>query len=100
MAGNKPLVCNGFIETKAFKHSKKRLKELLEWTDRDVDDRLEALIWAFQHDPDPEDVPLTRKIEGRHLWVARTDHPYLRVYMRPRTHVENECELIWIEEAD
>lgn len=100
MAGTRPLVCHGFIETKSFRHSKQRLKELLEWTDRDIDDRLEALIWAFQRDPDPTEAPLTRQIEGRNLWVARTDHPYLRVYLCPRDEVENECELRWIEEAD
>jgi hypothetical protein len=100
MAGTSALVCHGFLETDAFKQSKERLKQLLEWTDRDVDDRLEALIWAFQHDPDPQDVPLTRRIGQRNLWVARTDHPYLRVYMRPRQEVKDECELLWIEEVD
>ncbi len=100
MAGTNPLVCHGFLETDGFKHSKERLKQLLEWTDRDVDDRLEALIWAFQHDPDPDVAPLTSRVPNRQLWVARTDHPYLRVYMRPRLDVQNECELLWIEEAD
>jgi hypothetical protein len=100
MAGNKPLVCKGFLETKTFEQSKERLKLVLEWTDRQVEDRLEGLQWAFQHDPDPDDVPLTRKIKGRNLWVARTDHPYLRVYMRPRAEVQDECELMWIEEPD
>jgi hypothetical protein len=100
MAGNRPLVCRGFIESEGFTHSKERLKQLLEWTDRDVDDRLEALIWAFQHDPDPEEAPLTKRVGSRNLWVARTDHPHLRVYMRPRPDVEDECELMWIEEAD
>lgn len=100
MAGTRPLVCRGFIETKIYTQSKERLKQLLEWTDRDVDDRIEALIWAFQHDPDPEDAPLTRRVLNRNLWVARTDYPYLRVYLRPRSGVEDECELMWIEEAD
>ncbi len=100
MAGNKPLVCKGFIETKTFKQSKERVKLVLEWTDREVDDRLEALQWAFHHDAEPGVAPLTRRIEGRHLWVARTDHPYLRVYMRPRPEVQDECELMWIEEPD
>lgn len=100
MAGTRPLVCHGFLETDVFKKSKERLKQLLEWTDRDVDDRLDALVWAFQHDPDPDAAPLTRHVPGRNFWVARTDHPYLRVYLRPRGDVENECELLWIEEAD
>lgn len=100
MDGTKPLVCHGFIESEIFRKSKERLKQLLGWTDEDVDDRLAALIWAFQHDPDPEDAPLTRKVPNRNLWVARTDHPYLRVYLRARVDVQNECELMWVEEAD
>lgn len=100
MAGNSPLVCRGFIETESFKYGKERLKQVLEWTDRDVDDRLEGLIWAFQHDRDPDDIPLTKRVGERNLWVARTDHPYLRVYLRPRAEVQLECELLWIEEAD
>jgi hypothetical protein len=100
MAGSRPLVCHGFIETDLFEQAKERLKQLLEWTDRDIDDRLEALIWAFQHDPDPDDAPLTRKIPERNLWVARTDHPHLRIYLRPRPEVPDECELVWIEEGD
>jgi|SRR6266487_1313859 len=100
MAGTSALVCRGFIETETFTKSKERLKLVLEWTDRDIEERIEALQWAFQHDPLPDDAPLTRKVKGRNLWVARTDHPYLRVYMRPRPEVENECELLWIEESD
>jgi hypothetical protein len=100
MAGNKPLVCRGFIESKTFTQSKERLKQLLEWTEEDVEDRMAALTWAFQHDPDPDEAPLTRKIPNRDLWVARTDHPYLRVYLHPRPDVPDECELLWIEESD
>jgi hypothetical protein len=100
MAGTRPLVCHGFLETDIYKESKERVKQLLEWTDRDVDDRMEALVWAFQHDTEPDDAPLTKRIAGRNLWVARTDHPYLRVYLRPRSDVQDECELMWIEEAD
>src|SRR5439155_18752398 len=43
------------------------------------DERLASLIWAFQHDPDPDEVPLTRRVRDLNLWVARTDHPHLRV---------------------
>jgi hypothetical protein len=100
MAGTNALVCHGFIESEGYTKSKELLKQLLEWTDRDVDDRLDALIWAFQHDPDPDDAPLTRRVPNRNLWVARTDHPHLRVYLRPRVGVQNECELMWIEEAE
>ena len=45
---------------------------------------IEALIWAFQHNSDPNEAPLTKQISNRNLWVARTDHPHLRVYLRPR----------------
>lgn len=100
MAGSRPLICHGFIETDAFRHAKERLKVLMEWTDADIDDRLEALIWAFQHDPDPDNAPLTRRLPGRNVWVARTDFPYLRVYLQPRSDVTAECELLWIEEVD
>jgi hypothetical protein len=99
MAGtNQQITCLGFIETEGFARSKERLKQLLELTDRDVDDRIEALIWAFQR-ADPN-VPLASRIGNRNLWVARVDHPPLRVFMRPRPEVPNECELLWIEEAD
>ena len=100
MAGPNPLVCHGFIETETFARSKERLKQLLEWTDRDVDERLEALVWAFQHDRNRWEAPLTRQIPRRHLWVAVTDRPRLRVYLRPRRNVQDECELLWIEEVD
>lgn len=79
--------------------SRERLKQLLELTDRDIDDRLEALVWALRHNPDP-DVPVVAQVENRNLWVARTDYPHLRIYLRPRAEVEGECEWLWIEEAD
>jgi len=100
MAGTRQLVCHGFLETDVYRESKKRLKLVLEWTDRDVDDRIEALVWAFLHNPEPDAAPLAVQIPGRNLWVARTDHPHLRVYLRPRADVEHECELLWIEETD
>lgn len=98
MAGSSRLVCLGFIESEGFRQSKERLKQLLELTDRDVDERLQALIWGFQHD-DP-DIPLAERVGNRNLWVARTDLPSLRIYLRPRADVANECELMWIEEVD
>jgi hypothetical protein len=98
MAGTNRLVCLGFIESDGFAQSKERLKQLLELTDRDIDDRLEALIWAFQHD-DP-DIPVAERVGSRNLWVARTDFPKLRIFLRPRAGVANECELLWIEEVD
>jgi hypothetical protein len=100
MAGTRPPVCHGFIETETFKQSKERLKQILEWTDQDVEDRLEALMWAFQRDREPHEAPMTRRVGERNLWVAVTDHPYLTVYLRPRSEVQDECELLWIEEPD
>jgi hypothetical protein len=97
---SQPLICHGFIEGEGFKLSKKRLKELFEWTDEDIDVRLDSLIWAFQSDPHPDEAPLTRRSGDRNLWVARIDHPHLRVYLRPRVGVQDECELMWIEEVD
>jgi hypothetical protein len=37
---------------------------------------------------------------GNNLWVAVTERgtPLLRVYLRPRSGVPNECELLWIED--
>ena len=99
MAGIRPLVCHGFIETETFRQAKERLKSVAGLMDREIDDRLEALVWAFQHDPDPS-IPLARRIGERNLWVSRTDYPYLRVYLRPRAEVADECEWLWIEEPD
>ena len=96
MAGTSPLVCSGFIESDTFRQSKELLKQLLELTDRDIDDRLEGLIWALQRDS----ALLAERIPNRNLWVAVTDHPRLRIYLRPRADVADECELLWIEEAD
>lgn len=93
---NLPLLCRGFIETETFSKAKERLKQLLELTDRDVDDRLEALIWALQRD---EQGLVARRVGTRHLWAAVTDYPQLRLYLRPRAEVADECELLWIEET-
>lgn len=95
MAGTRPFACSGFVETETYRRSKELLKERLELTDRDVDDRLEALIWALRHDAEL----VAKRIPGRDLWVAVTDHPHLRIFLRPRTDVETECELLWIEEV-
>jgi hypothetical protein len=98
MAGTSPpLVCDGFIETETYERSKDLLRQRLELTDRQLDDRLEALIWALQRD---REGLVARRVPDRDLWVAVTDHPYLRIYLRPRAGVAGECELLWIEEVD
>jgi hypothetical protein len=96
MVGTSPLFCGSFIETATFAQSKDRLKQLLELTDEDVDHRLEGLMWALHRDA----ALIAVQIGTRNLWVAVTDHPYLRVYLRPRAEVPGECELLWIEESD
>jgi hypothetical protein len=93
-----PLVCRGFIETETFEQSKADLRRLHGLTDRDVDDRLEALIWALARGGDPA---LVQRIPTRRsLWVAVTPGgiPPLRIYLRPSDDAEGECDLLWIEE--
>ncbi len=96
MAGTSPLLCQGFIEGDGFERSKEHLKQLFDLSDRDVDDRLDALLWALRRSAGPN----VRRIPGRNLWVAVIPRgiPPLRVYLRPRPGVPTECELVWIEE--
>ncbi len=91
MGGTSGLVCRGFIETETYSKS----RQLLELSDRQIDDRLEALIWALTRDPDE-----ASRVGSRNLWVAVTPGgiPPLRIYLRPRAAVPGECELLWIEE--
>lgn len=84
MAGTSQLVCRGFIETPTFEKSKAHLQELHGLTDREVDNRIEALIWALARGGDPA---LAQRIPTRrNLWVAVTPGgiPPLRIYLRPR----------------
>jgi hypothetical protein len=95
MAGTSPLSCGTFVETDTYARSKQDLMERLELTARDVDDRLDALIWALYRDS----TLVAEQVGARNLWVAVTDYPRLRVYLRPRSDVQGECELLWIEEG-
>jgi hypothetical protein len=90
------LLCEGFIETAGFEESKRHLMALFELTDRDVDDRIQALTWSIARDATTN----TERIPGRSLWVAVTPAgiPPLRIFLRPRAGVAAECELLWIEE--
>ena len=98
MAGTNQLVCRGFIETDSYQRSYADLRQRTGLSDREIDDRLESLVWAFVHEPDP-DIPIFVRVRQRNLWVAITDPPYpLRVFARPRQEVEGECEWLWIEE--
>lgn len=92
------LACRGFIETEGFARSKDDLKTLHGLTDRQVDDRLEALLWALARGGAAE---LVQRIPTRrNLWVAITPRgiPPLRIYLRHRADAPDECELLWVEE--
>lgn len=95
MAGTSRLVCNGFIESDDFRRSKAELKERTGLTDGQIDDRIEALVWALYRDP-----TVAEPIPGRNLWVVGTERglPPLRLYLRPRAGVPDEAEWMWIEE--
>jgi hypothetical protein len=95
MAGTS-LRCGGFIETEVYEQSKKLLMDSLGLTDRDIDDRLDGLLWALERDSSELAAPLP----DTNLWVAVTDGepPQIRVFLRPREDHPDEAELIWIEE--
>jgi hypothetical protein len=97
MAGSSQLVCRGFTETETFARSKAELKELTGLSDRQIDARLEALLWALVRGGDPA---LVQQVPGRKLWVAVTlgGIPPLRIYLRPSSDPAEECDLLWIEE--
>lgn len=96
MAGDNQLVCKAFIESETFRRSKDDLKQSLGLTDHQVDDRLEALVWALRRDSGLA----ARRIPNRDLWVAVTPRgvPPLRIYLRPRPGFPEECEWLWVEE--
>lgn len=97
MAGSSSLVCQGFIEGEGFTSSKDDLKVTSGLTDRQIDDRLSALLWALRRDPEAN---AGRVPTRRNLWVAVIPRgiPPLRIFLRPRPGVPDECELMWIEE--
>lgn len=99
MVGTKPLVCTGFIEADSFTWSKGELMRETGMTDHEVDDRLEALVWALLRGAEDDDEIAVSKVPNRHLWVAPIPRgiPPLRVYLRPRSDVAGECEWMWIE---
>jgi hypothetical protein len=95
MAGTS-LVCKGFIEAESFELSKAELKAQTGLTDTQIDDRLEALVWALHRDAEV----VAKQVPGRNLWVAVTERglPQLRIYLRPREGAPEESEWLWIEE--
>jgi hypothetical protein len=94
MAGTS-LLCNGFVESESFEQSKADLKAETGLTDEEIDDRLEALVWALRRDAEE----VTERIPGLNLWVAIVERglPVLRVYLRPREDSPEEAEWLWIE---
>jgi hypothetical protein len=96
MAGTSELRCEGFIETSEFERSKEELKRTANLTDRQIDQRLDGLLWALRRDS----TAVAHRVENRNLWVAAIPRgiPPLRIYLRPRADVPTECELLWIEE--
>ena len=97
MAGTSgELRCEGFVESHEFEQSKEELKRGLGLTDREVDDRLESLVWALLREPSA----VSKRVRSRNLWVAVTTEeiPLLRVYLRPRAGHGGECEWLWVEE--
>jgi hypothetical protein len=97
MAGfSSELRCEGFIESDTFTKSKDELKRAAGLTDRQIDDRVEALVWALLREPSA----VARRVGSRNLWAAETPVgvPVLVVYLRPRVASMAECEWVWIEE--
>lgn len=95
MAGTK-LLCRGFVEAESYERSKTELKAEIGLTDEEIDDRLEAVVWALLRDPEE----VAAQIPGRNLWVVITEGglPELRVFLRPRPGAPEEAEWLWIEE--
>ncbi len=97
MAGtSRELRCEGFIESSDFEKSKDELKQHAGLTDRQIDFRLDALLWALRRDPSL----VSERVPNRDLWVATTNRgiPLLRIFLRPRPDRPTEAELMWIEE--
>ena len=97
------LTCRGFIEADTFERSKSDLKRETGLNDHQIDDRVEALVWALTHFDgvvDEEAAEITvKQVPNRRLWAAVIPGgtPPLRLYLRPRVGVEGECEWLWIE---
>jgi hypothetical protein len=99
MAGTSPLVCRGFVESDAFVRSRAKLMEETGMTVQEVDDRVEALVWALARGDNETEDSAVQQVPGRNMWAAELPRgvPPLRLYLRPRS-AEHECEWLWIEE--
>lgn len=101
MAGIRRLDCREFSEAATFDQSVTLLKnELAERgetiTDQRIDARIEAMQWALNRG----DLENLAPVGTRNLWVyvMPGGEPPMRCYLRPRSGVPDECELLWIEE--
>lgn len=103
MGGISPLLCKGFIESPSFEQSKGELMAETGLSPREIDDRLEALVWALSRGEDEDETgAYLAQVPGRNLWVAVIPRgvPPLHVYLRPRPDGAGECEWLWIERRD
>lgn len=103
MGGARPLACKGFVESRSFEKSKHDLMIETGMTARQVDNRLEALVWALSHtDGEDDSDAVVTQVAGRNLWVAVIPRgiPPLHVYLRRRAEGDEECEWLWIERRD
>lgn len=101
MAGTSRLRCGGFIEADTLAGSIGLLRAELAHrgesiSDREIDDRIEAMQWALNRG----DIENLAPVGTRQLWVyvIPRGYPQLRVFLRPRREVPDECEILWIEE--
>jgi hypothetical protein len=96
MAGTSTLVCSGFIETTFFTSSKEDLKVHSGLTDRQIDDRMEGVVWALHQDADQT----AHKVPDRNLWLVPIPEgdPPLILYIRQSKDDPQIAEWMWIQE--
>jgi hypothetical protein len=89
------LLCNEFIESESFQRSKTDLKAETGLSDQEIDDRLEALVWALRRNAQE----VAERIPDRNLWVAVVEGgiPELRVYLKQSDENPELAEWLWIE---
>ena len=89
------LLCNEFVESGSFQRSKTDLKAETGLSDQEIDDRLEALVWALRRNSQEA----AERIPDRNLWVAIVEGgiPELRVYLKQNDENPELAEWLWIE---
>jgi len=101
MGGTRALTCAGFVESPTFEKSKYDLMGETGLTARQIDARLEALVWALARVGEEADAVVTQ-VPNSDMWVAVIPRgvPPLHVYLRPRPDAPEQCEWLWIERRD